>query len=108
MKRDARRLSRKGWIPGLLVQLVALIATCSAALAAGGGKPVTKLVNVADTRAMSPGFSRWVADIYNGSFVLYAILVVASMVMMGLILGFLSDRVIARLGINLGRLDHRE
>jgi len=82
--------------------------TWSLALAAGGGKPATTLVNVADTRAMGVGFSRWVAGIYNSSYWLYAALVVAIMVAMGLGLGMLSDRIIARLGINLGKLDHHE
>jgi hypothetical protein len=89
-----------------LTSLVAAWLTWTPALAAGG-KPATKLVNVADTRSLT-GFSRWVADIYNTNLWLYSALVVAVMVGMGLVLGLLSDRVIAGLGINLGKLDHHE
>jgi hypothetical protein len=90
-----------------LTMLLSLLLAAGPVLAAGGGKPATKLVNVADTRAMT-GLSRWIADIYNGSLWLYSLLVVASMVFMGLVLGMLSDRVISRMGINLGKLDHHE
>ena len=79
----------------------------SEALAAGG-KPAKKLVNVADTRAMEPGVSRFIADVYNSSLWLYGGLVVVTMVGMGLILGLLVDRLVGLLGINLGKLEHHE
>jgi hypothetical protein len=106
IRRNAIGPRSRAWA-GLGTILVSLLLAAGPALAAGGGKPATKLVNVADTRAMS-GLSRWIADIYNGSLWIYALLVVGSMVFMGLVLGMLSDRVIARLGINLGKLDHHE
>lgn len=75
---------------------------------AAGGKPATKLVNVADTRALEPGLTRWVADIYNTSHWLFALLVVVVMSGMGVVLGLLCDRVVGLLGINLGKMSHHE
>jgi len=75
---------------------------------AAGSAPATKLVNVADTRAMSPGFSRWLADVYNSNLWLYGLLVVGIMAVMGYLLGTGFDRLVAVLGINLGRLEHHE
>jgi hypothetical protein len=78
------------------------------ALAAGGGKPESTLVNVADTRTMPPGVGRWIADIYNENLWLYGLTVVIVMVAMGVILGLLADRLVRMLGINLGRMAHHE
>lgn len=75
---------------------------------AAGGKPATKIYNVADTRAMDGGVSKWIADIYNSSLWSYATLVVVVMALMGLILGYGMDRVLGVLGINLGKLEHHE
>ncbi len=83
------------------------------AFAAGGvlaapAKPATKLVNVADTRDMAPGLGRWIAGVYNENLWWYGALVVVTMVTMGLVLGLISDRLVGLLGINLGKLEHRE
>lgn len=75
---------------------------------AGGGKPATQLVNVADTRDLEPGLSLWIANIYNESYFLFAVLTVVVMALMGLVLGLLADRVFALLGIHLGKLEHHE
>ena len=83
------------------------IATASAAWAAGG-KPASKLVNVADTRGMSPGLSKFIADVYNDNLILFGLLVVVLMASMGGILGWGFDRLVGLLGINLGKLDHHE
>jgi hypothetical protein len=104
------RLSPRGLVrrtAGILAA-AGLLLQCGAALAAGGGKPATKLVNVADTRGMGPGLSRFVADVYNESHWVFALLVVVSMAAVGLILGLLADRAFALLGINLGRMSHHE
>lgn len=85
----------------------AFLVLCEEAVAAGG-KPATKLVNVADTRGMASGLSRWIADVYNSSLWLYAALVVSMMVLMGLVLGFGVDRLMGLLGIDLGKLEHHE
>jgi len=78
------------------------------ALAAGGGKPESTLVNVADTRQLPPGVGRWIADVYNENLWLYGLTVVIVMVGMGVTLGLLADRVVRMLGINLGRIAHHE
>ena len=75
---------------------------------ASGGKPATKLVNVADTRMVEPGFSKLVGDLYNSNYWLYGLTVVAIMAGMGLILGLGFDRLISRLGIDLGKIEHHE
>ena len=78
------------------------------AMAAGGGKPATKLVNVADTRNLAPGISKWIADTYNASHWQFGLLVVLSMAVMGLVLGLVSDRIMGLLKIDLGKIKHHE
>jgi hypothetical protein len=78
------------------------------AFAAGGGKPESTIVNVADSRQLPTGIGRWIAGLYNESFWLYGLAVVVVMVGMGLTLGLLADRLVALLGINLGRTAHHE
>ena len=78
------------------------------ALAAGGGKGASKLVNVADTRTLEPGLSRWFAGVHNESLVLFGLLVVAGMAGLGLLFGLLPDRVFSLLKINLGKISHHE
>jgi len=90
----------------LTVSLPVLLVTSGDALAAGG-KPAKKLVNVADTRNIE-GISRWIADVYNSSYWLFGLLVVAVMVAMGLVLGLLCDRAMGLLGIDLGKMQHHE
>ena len=97
------------WQRFVLATGVAVISLAgSEALAAGGGKPAKKLVNVADTRAMEPGLGRFIGDVYNSSLWLYGGLVVVTMVGMGLVLGLTVDRLMGLLGINLGKLEHHE
>ncbi len=76
--------------------------------AAGGGKPATKLVTVADTRSMAPGLAKWIADVYNSNLWLYGTLVVVLMASLGFVLGMAFDKVMAMLGIHLGKLEHHE
>jgi hypothetical protein len=83
-------------------------ALAAPAFAAGGGKAASKLVNVADTRHMGGGLSRWIADVYNESHWLFGLLVVAIMVGMGFILGMVADKAVSMLGINLGKISHHE
>ena len=75
---------------------------------AAGGKTATKIYNVADTRAMEPGLSKWIADIYNSNLWLYGVLTVLIMVAMGLALGFGADKLFSLLGIKLKKLEHHE
>lgn len=92
-------------ILGIAVLLIVLAPSLASA---GGGKPATKIYNVADTRALDPGLSRLIADIYNSNLWLYGVTVVVVMALMGLILGFGMDRLVSLLGINLGRIEHHE
>jgi len=92
----------------VLLVISSLLLLPLLAYAAGGGKPATKLYNVADTRNMEPGLSKWIADIYNDNLWTFGLLVVAIMAIMGLALGYLMDRSLVLLGINLGKLDHHE
>jgi hypothetical protein len=87
--------------------VAAAVLWCTEALAAGG-PPATKLVNVADTRGLAPGITRFVADVYNESYVLFALLVVVVMATLGLVLGVGIDRLIGLLGIDLGKMSHHE
>lgn len=89
-----------------IFSLCLIVPTC--ALGAGGGKDVTKLINVADTRFMDGGISKWIADLYNESLILFGILVVVSMVFLGITFGFLADKVFQLLGIHLGKIEHHE
>jgi hypothetical protein len=85
-------------------------AVLAVALEARGApaKPAKQLVNIADTRALPPGISRWIADVYNTSHWEFGLVVVVLMAAMGLILGYGFDRLVAKLGIDLGRLEHHE
>jgi len=75
---------------------------------AAAGKPATKLVNVADTRGLAPGITKWIGDLYNASDWQFAAMVVVIMSTMGLVLGFGCDRLVGLLGINLGKMKHHE
>lgn len=90
----------------------AWIGLCGVVFPAGafaaGGKPATMLVNVADTRGLAPGVTKFIGDVYNTNLWLYGLMVVVVMAVTGLVLGLCFDRVIGLLGIDLGRLDHRE
>ncbi len=93
---------------GALVWALVSLAAPACAFAADGGKKATKLVNVADTRDMRPGVSRWIADVYNSDLWLYGLIVAGIMAGMGLVLGLGFDKLIGLLGINLGKLEHHE
>jgi hypothetical protein len=78
------------------------------AVLAAPAKPAQKLVNVADTRDMVSGYSRWLADVYNENLWWYGAVVVVTMVTMGFGLGLVVDRLVGLLGIDLGKLKHHE
>ncbi|HLA78597.1 MAG TPA: hypothetical protein VJU18_13540 [Vicinamibacteria bacterium] len=107
------QLTHRKRLPRILKCLSRAVAGLGWALLASNAwaapaKPASTLVNVADTRGLSPGLTRWVADVYNTSYWLFGVLVVVIMVAMGLGLGYGCDRLMARLGINLGRIEHHE
>ncbi len=112
MKRysDHKRLARPKKlvkILGVAIIFVLLFVIPNVSFAAGG-KPATKIYNVADTRSMDSGLSKWIADIYNDNLWLFGLTVVMIMAGMGLIIGMTMDKLVSRLGINLGRLEHHE
>ena len=75
---------------------------------AAGAAPAEKLVNIADTRALTPGLAKWVGDLYNTSLLSFGLAVVLVMALMGLVLGLICDRLVGLLGLNLGKMQHHE
>jgi hypothetical protein len=63
---------------------------------------------VADTTRAVSGLSGWVVELYHYDLFWYGLAVVGVMAVMGVILGFAMDRLVSRIGIDLGRLEHRE
>ena len=98
---------RAGWLRRLAAAILTFCLSAVPALA-GGGASESTLVNVADTRGLPPGLSRWIADVYNQSLWLYGLTVVLVMAGMGLVLGLLTDRLVGMLGVHLGRTTHWE
>jgi hypothetical protein len=75
---------------------------------ASGGPPAEKLVNIADTRTLAPGLSKWIADVYNTSHLDFGLIVVGIMALMGVVLGLICDKLVGLLGLNLGKMQHHE
>ncbi len=99
---------RRSWMDRLAVPLTSLLLWLLAANALAAAGPAKKLVNVADTRGLDPGLSKWIADLYNTSLWQFSLVVVVVMAVMGLLLGFVCDRLVGLLGINLGRIQRHE
>lgn len=106
-----------GALPERLRSLSRAVVTCASGAAvwlvavecgAAPAKPASKLVHVADTRGLAQGLTRWIADLYNTSYWLYGVVVVATMALMGVVLGYGCDALMSRLGIDLGRMQHHE
>jgi len=54
------------------------------------------------------GLTRLITEIYRTNSYLYGVVVVLVMAIQGAVLGFLMDRLMRRLGIDLGKLKHLE
>lgn len=54
------------------------------------------------------GVNLWVAELYNGDRILYAIVVTIVMAALGTSLAFLTDLVLKALGLEVSRISHRE
>jgi hypothetical protein len=104
---SARRIRFSSLWLTLLIWSSSLVIGVSDLLA-GGGKPATQLVNVADTRSIEPGLTKWIADLYNTDLWLFSLFSVVVMALMGLILGSAFDRLMSLFGIHLGRIEHHE
>jgi len=63
---------------------------------------------VADTTRTISGLSGWIVDLYHYDLVWYGLAVVGVMVVMGVVIGFAMDFLVNRIGIDLGKLEHRE
>ncbi|HEY3359286.1 MAG TPA: hypothetical protein VGQ83_38915 [Polyangia bacterium] len=103
-----RSIARRGWGTIGTLLLAAAIVAAPALCWAGGGEKATPLENVADTRAMSPGFLKFMADTYNANLWLFGLYVVVIMACMGAILGFGVDKLLSFTGIGLGKIEHHE
>ena len=68
---------------------------------ASGGGAATNLVVVADTRRISLGVVRYIADLYNTNPWLFACWAVIVTACYGGILGFIMDKIMARTGLDL-------
>lgn len=98
----SRRAVRRGFC------LLALVAAFLPMAAWAGGGTATQLEAVADTRDLTPGFAKFLADTYNANLWLYGVYVVLAMATLGLILGLVVDKLMALTGIHLGKIEHRE
>ncbi len=68
--------------------------------AAGGGE-VTEIVVVADTRVVTNGFLKYIANTYNTNLTLFGLWNVALTAMYGCALGFLMDWLMSKTGLDL-------
>ncbi len=82
------------------------VPTISAA--AGGGEKETAALNQKVDTSKLTGINRWVAEMYNGDRVLYAIVVTLVMAALGTSLAFLTDLILKSLGLEVSRISHRE
>jgi hypothetical protein len=96
---------RKLWakIVGLVGMAILLLPEIAAA-AAGKASPV---VIVSDTRFMS-GWYRWWGQIYNDSHVSFTILTYATILFVGVSLGFITDFLMKKTGIDLTSRELKE
>jgi len=72
-----------------------------------GGKQETELTKKIDTKDLS-GINLWIAELYNDSKVMYAIMVTLVMALVGSIIAFGADLVLKYFGMNVTRISHTE
>jgi ABC-type Fe3+ transport system permease subunit len=84
----------------LSILALALIAMTPAVIwAAGGG--ATEIIVVADTRVLSEGFSKYLANLYNVNVLLFAVWAAVLTALYGAFLGFLMDFIMSKTGLDL-------
>lgn len=71
------------------------------------GEKAAPLVIVADTRRFS-GWEAWFTNLYNESHLYFTLLTIVIIPIVGVILGFLADIVMSRIGIDLKHRDLAE
>jgi len=81
--------------------LVAAAMLAPVALTWAAGEPARDLVVVADTRILSDGFIKYIADLYNHDMVAFAGWATVLTACYGAFLGFLMDFLMARTGLDL-------
>lgn len=54
------------------------------------------------------GFELWIAQVYHGNRILYAVIVTVVMAGMGVTLAFFADLVLKALGLEVSKISHRE
>ena len=74
---------------------------------AGGGEKQGKLVHVADTRNLQ-GFNLYFANLYNTNRLLFTLEAILITVIMGVTLGFLMDKLVAMIGLDLSKRSVKE
>lgn len=70
-------------------------------------KENTALSQTIETEHLS-GVNLWIAKIYNGDRILYAVIVTLVMAALGTTLAFLTDLVLKAFGLEVSRISHRE
>lgn len=88
--------------------LCGLVVLLSSRLASAASEKATQLNAVADTRDLTPGLSKFLAQTYNANLWLYGLYVVLFMAGLGLVLGLGVDQLLKLTGLNLGKMEHHE
>ena len=72
----------------------------SSTLAVGAGSPATSIVVVADSRGLT-GWRAWITNLYNENLFYFALMTVILIPALAVILGSITNFILARSGINL-------
>ncbi len=79
------------------------------ALAAGGGEKATDLIHKAPDPGPQAGwFVKMMVDAYNNNMYMYAFYTIVIMTLMGVILGFFTDKILELVGFETKKLEHHE
>ena len=98
-------MKRKGKFVTVALGLV--MVSMPLALMAGGGEKQGKLVHVADTRGLT-GFNLYFADLYNTNRLLFTLEAILLTAVMGVTLGFIMDKLVAMIGLDLTKREVKE
>jgi len=77
-----------------------ILAALPARLLAAGGGSAQRIVMVADSRGFT-GVKAWWTNLYNDSHFYFALVTIIVIPLLGAILGFLTDFLLSRIGIDL-------
>jgi hypothetical protein len=84
-----------------------ILTAAPLAVLAGGGEKQGKLVHVADTRDLS-GINLYFADLYNTNRLLFTVEVVLLTALMGVFLGWVMDKIVGFIGLDLSKRSVKE